>query len=123
MAGLQKVLSAPPSVNHMAEAAGLAMADISIKKTGSISLDTKAKSLLQRWMTGKPNQQKGEDPEDDPVAKVIQHNVHVKVEISEGRGKSKKTTVENYCVLCIYTKTYNKWMPCDIRKSSFGQRV
>ena len=96
----------------MAEATGLAIADISVKQTGSASLDTKAKSLRERWMGSRTTA----DDAHDGKGKVIQRNMHVKLEISEGRGAKKKVAVENYIVKCVYTKTYNKWMPCDVGK-------
>ena len=112
MEGLQKVLTAD-SLNGMAEAARAGIFQVSVKKTGSVSYDTKHKSLRERWMSPRPIQSGGND-EKDPHAVLIKRNVHVKVEISEGRGASKMTAIENFVVLCVFTKTYNKWMPCDV---------
>ena len=45
---------------------------------------------------------------------IIDRNVHVRLDIREGNGVSRKTIIEDYRVLGIYTKVYNKWLPCAI---------
>ena len=58
-----------------------------------------------------------------PDTKIIQRNTHVKVEISEGRGASAMKAVEDYRVLGIYTKTYNKWFVCEEGKQSWKKGI
>ncbi len=50
-------------------------------------------------------------------------NTHVKLEISEGRGASVKKGIEDYRVLTIYTKTYNKWLPCEVGKQIWRKGI
>lgn len=110
--GLQKLLAAP--VEEMADASRDGMAQLNFKKTGSVSYDRKHKSLRERWFTKKPTDDNDDADDDvDPLEKVIRRNMHVKLEISEGRGAAKRTAVEDYRVLAIYTKTYNKWFLCE----------
>ena len=52
------------------------------------------------------------DAGDNFHLKVIQRNVHAKLEICKGKGIMAKKTVENYLVLAVDTKTYSKWL-CD----------
>ena len=40
--------------------------------------------------------------------------MHVRLEIRYVNGTSSKTVVEEYQVLVIYTKAYNKWLSCAI---------
>ena len=95
-------------MNEMAAATRDGIGLLNLKKTGSISYDTKHKLLLERWLT--PHQKMVEDANTDenPHLKVIQRNVHVNLEMCEDKGTMAKKAVENYHVLAIYTTTYNK---------------
>ena len=62
-----------------------------------------------------------ENPEEQDI--IIERNTHVKVEISEGRGPSAMKAVENYRVLAIYTKSYNKWFLCDHGKQPWEKNM
>ena len=103
------------TVEDLSDAALKGMKSLNLKKTGSVSHDTKHKSLRERWFTAAPPRP-AEDSSSEassPDEKIIQRNTHVKVEISEGRGASAMKAVEDYRVLGIYTKSYNKWFVCE----------
>ena len=52
---------------------------------------------------------------------MIERNVHVKLEISE-EGREKKA-VEDYRVVAINTKTYNKWFVCEVGRQSWSPDI
>lgn len=77
---------------------------LSMKSTGSISNNTKRKPLWERWMT--PGKVKDDRYAVNSNEKIIERNVHVKMEVSEsGEIGTKKVAVEIFCVFGIYTKT------------------
>ncbi len=47
----------------------------------------------------------------------------MKLETSEGRGSSAVKAVEDYCVLAIYTKSYNKWFLCNDGKQPWKKGI
>ena len=108
-------LSKTTTPEELAEAARKGIGQLQLKKTGSTSPDTKHKSLRERWFGPAPEPERKE-PSQEEVS--IKRNVHVKLEISEGRGKAKKVAMEDYRVLAIYTKTYNKWYLCQHQKQN-----
>jgi hypothetical protein len=44
--------------------------------------------------------------------------MHVKVHVSEKRGDELLSSVEDYRVLGMYTKTYNKWFVSEQTKQA-----
>ena len=92
------------SVDDLASVAQNAILQLTQKCSGSISNDTKCKSLCERWWTSR----KLVTPSDlaDSNGIMIERNVHIKLEISEEGGEKK--AVEDSRVVAIYTKTYNK---------------
>jgi len=49
----------------------------------------------------------------------VERNTQVKVEIQQGKGKKAKKSVKDFCVLALFTKTYNKWFLCETGKHSW----
>jgi hypothetical protein len=49
----------------------------------------------------------------------IERNMHVKVDIGEGGGALTQQGVQDYQVLGLFTKTYNKWFLCDSGKQKW----
>ena len=45
--------------------------------------------------------------------------MHVKVQMSEDKGGIILTAIEDYCVMGMYTKTYNKWYVGETRRESW----
>jgi hypothetical protein len=89
------------------------------KVKGSISSDTKRKSLQGRWFTPK---KKMDDCNAKADGKFIERNVWVKLQMKEMMGSS--IAVEdlvNYRVLGVFTKSYNKWMLCDIGRQAWNE--
>ena len=108
---LHKMLKATDP-SEISAAAKEGMGHLQFKKTGSTSEATKHKSLRERWLTPSPKPVTEEgDLRDEEM--FVKRDVHIKLQISEGRGRTKKTAVEDYRVLAIYTKTYNKWFLCE----------
>eukprot|EP00956_Cyclotella_meneghiniana_P021910 scaffold40607_cov38-Cyclotella_meneghiniana.AAC.2 len=114
------------SEEDLAETALKAFQQLSAKTrtSGSVHYETKRKSLKERWLSRtEPKETASELVE--PQEKIIEHNVHVKVEVTEkgnNEGPPKKA-VENYCVLGIYTKTYNKLFLCEHGKQVWRKGI
>ena len=47
---------------------------------------------------------------------TIEQGVHVRIKLSQGRRKYVVSVVMDYCILAVFTKTYNKWYICEKRK-------
>ena len=45
--------------------------------------------------------------------------MHVKVQMSEDMGGTILTVIDDYCVMGMYTKTYNKWFVSDTTNESW----
>ena len=73
----------------------------------------KYKSLIECWLTPHRKTVENADADKNPHLKVIQRNVHDRLEICEGKGTTAKKSVDNYRVHAIHTKTYSKWFLCD----------
>ena len=44
---------------------------------------------------------------------IVRRNTHVRIKASQGQGKSEESVIADFRVMGIYTKTGNKWYPCD----------
>ena len=114
------------SEEDLAETALKAFQQLSAKTrtSGSVHYETKRKSLKERWLSRtEPKETASELVE--PQEKIIERNVHVKVEVTEkgnNVGPSKKA-IEDYRVLGIYTKTYNKWFLCEHGKQVWKKGI
>ena len=49
-------------------------------------------------------------------SQIIERNMHVKVQMSEDKGGTILTAIEDYRVMGMYTKTYNKWFMSEKTK-------
>ena len=47
--------------------------------------------------------------------------MHVKVQMSEDKGGTILTAIEDYRVMGMYTKTYNKWYVSEMRRESLNK--
>lgn len=118
-ADLHEVLSCT-TVEAMADAARKGMARMNLdKKKGSISHDRKHKSLRERWLSREPKPTGIEANDVNLSEKIIERNMHVKVKIEEGKGTTLVSAVEDYRVLGMYTKTYNKWFVSENKKQNW----
>ncbi len=89
------------------------------KVKGSISSDTKRKSLQGRWFGSKKMTDKG----NAQAGKFIERNVRVKLQMKEMTGSGAAVEdIVNYRVLGVFTKSYNKWMLCDIGRQAWNKR-
>ena len=104
------------TIRDMLDAAREGIAELHIKRTGSMNWERKYKSLKERWLS--PANQPAES-QVSMSEKYIERNMHVKVDISEGRGILGQQEVQGYRVLGLFTKTYNKWFLCDIGKQKW----
>ena len=82
--GLVHLLSSP--VDEMAATTSDGIGLFNLKKTGSIIYDIKQKSLIEHWLPSDWKMVEDDDAYDNHHVKVIQRNVHVKLEIHEGNG-------------------------------------
>jgi hypothetical protein len=90
------------------------------KVKGSISSDTKRKSLQGRWFGSKKKTDKG----NAQAGKFIERNVLVKLQMKEMMGSGAAVEdIVNYCVLGVFTKSYNKWMLCDIGRQAWKEAM
>ena len=104
------------TIPDMLDAAREGIAELHIKRTGSMNWERKYKSLKERWLSP------ANRPAESQVSmseKYIERNMHVKVDISEGRGALAQQVVQDYRVLGLFTKTYNKWFLCDIGRQKW----
>jgi hypothetical protein len=78
----------------------------------------KRKSWNDRWLTLNPTDKGTESNQSD---KLVECNIHVKLGMKEHveSGAPSIHAIADYCVLSIYTKTYNKWYVCEFGKQSF----
>jgi hypothetical protein len=109
------------SIEDLANNCKIAIGSLVSMKTGSISSDTKRKSLQGRWYDSK----KSKGPGGDALLanKVIERNVHVQLEMIEkaGGGAPVKKSIEDYRVLGIKTKYNNKWFSCEVGKQIWNK--
>ena len=49
--------------------------------------------------------------------------MHIKVEITKGNVANAVKSVESFRVLVLYTKTYNKWYPCDKGEQDWRENI
>ena len=54
---------------------------------------------------------------------IIEHDVHVRLDIREGNVTSSKTALEEYRVLGIYIKEYNKWLVFEREWQPWNQDI
>jgi hypothetical protein len=104
------------TIPDMLDAAREGIAELHIKRTGSMNWERKYKSLKERWLSH------AKKPAESQVSMseiYIERNMHVRVDIGEGRGALAQQVVQDYRVLGIFTKTYNKWFLCDIGKQKW----
>ena len=104
------------TIPDMLDAAREGIAELHIKRTGSMNREWKFKSLKERWLSP------ANRPAESQVSMsemYIERNMHVRVDIGEGRGALAQQVVQDYRVLGIFTKTYNKWFLCDSGKQKW----
>ena len=70
------------------------------------------KSLQKHWMAPVPKPDR-KCAKGKPSKNIIESGVYVRLDIREGNGVSSKNSVEDFQVLGIYTKLYNKWLLCE----------
>ena len=91
-----------------------AIGELHFKKrdSGSTTSLQKHKSLTGRWFV---KDEVGGVP--DVILKdgehVIRRNTLVRTSITTGSGSSLMTSLADFCVTGIFTKTYNKWYLCN----------
>ena len=56
--------------------------------------------------------------EANPGQVFVERNTQVKVEVQQGKVKKAKKSVDDFCVLDLFTKTYKKWFLCKTGKQS-----
>ena len=44
---------------------------------------------------------------------IIERGMHVKLEVSEGKGRLARTEMKDFVVTSNTTKTYNMWYMCE----------
>lgn len=89
------------------------------KARGSINNDRKKNSLLGRWLTHK---QKPSEDDANSNDKIIERNIHVKVEMKEKRhNQGPLCDLVDYRVLAVDTKTYNKWYLCENGRQAWSK--
>ncbi len=93
---------------------------LSTKSKGSVNNETKRKSLMGRWLTTK---KKSSADDSNCDQKFLERNVHVTLEMTERFGGKVQTSIEHYRILAVNTKSYNKWLLCDIGKHSWEKTI
>ena len=89
---------------------------------GAISSDRKYNSLSGRWFVKDNNGGLVNTPStsssSNGAQKFIERNVHVKLPVQDGNNVMSN---KDFRVLRIYTKTYNKWFPCQKGRQPWHQ--
>ena len=98
------------AVEDLAKAATDAVERLQVKKSGSTNPATKHRSLWERWTWSENN---GATEVGETGDRIVKRNVRVRIEVKEGRGSNEVKAVEDFRVLAVYTKTYNKWYLCE----------
>jgi len=81
---------------------------------GSTSDLQKFKSLQGRWFGSRERkEQDGGVNDDGNTARIIEPEVHVKLEVSQGKGRFLMTEIKDFVITSVSTKTYNRWYLCD----------
>lgn len=84
---------------------------------GSITGEQKLKSLNERWFSKHKMTPSGSDDDGDRDENTfIQRNSHIKVRVSGGSGSSAISDVEDFQVLEVYTKKYNRWQISEMKR-------
>ena len=58
--------------------------------------------------------------DESPSDVVITRDTHVKITVNQGKGKNAISGSEDFRVLGIYTKSYNKWYMCELGKQKWS---
>ena len=75
---------------------------------------------MGRWLTTK---KKSSADDSNCDQKFLERNVHVTLEMTERFGGKVQTSIEHYRILAVNTKSYNKWLLCDIGKHSWEKTI
>ena len=51
--------------------------------------------------------------DDSTTARIIEPDVHVTLEVSQGKGRCFRTEIKDFVFTSVSTKTYNRWQLCD----------
>ena len=109
------------TVEDLAKAAADAIECLQVKKSGSTSPATKHRSLWERWTW---SEEKGSTEVGDlGQDRIVKRNVRVRIEVKEGRGSNEMKAVEDFRVVVLYTKTYNKWYLCEKGKQRWNAGI
>ena len=55
--------------------------------------------------------------------RIIERDVHVTLEVSQGKGTLLRTEVKDFVVTSVATKTYNRWYLCEKSKQTWKQGI
>ena len=74
----------------------------------------KYKSLQGRWFGSKERKEQDDEVDEDsnPVM-IIARGVHVKLVVSQSKGRLARTEMKYFVVTSVSTKTYNEWYMCE----------
>ena len=50
---------------------------------------------------------------DSNTARIIEPDMHVTLEVSQGKGRFLRTKIKYVVISSVSTKTYNRWYLCD----------
>ena len=79
----------------------------------------KSKILLGQWLVKAGGGGMMNKFQMKAYSKKIQHDIHVKLEVSKGKSTTKVTYIECVSILGLFTKTYNSWYLCDMEKQTW----
>ena len=94
---------------------GISLLHLKSNDRGSTTDLQKYKTLQGRWF-GSAERNKQEDKEDEDSGgpdMIIKRGVHVKLEVSEGKGRLARTEIKDVVVTSNATKTYNRLYMCE----------
>ena len=88
---------------------------------GSVSDIRKAKSLVGRWLKRPSTSETSGNTDNNSVEIVIERDTVVSAHVKVGRGSSSVKVLEQYRVLDIHDKYYNKWFMAKVLQKVFGK--
>ena len=54
---------------------------------------------------------------------IIERGMHVKLQVSEGKGRLARTEIKDFVVMSVATKTYNRWYMCEKGKQTWKRGI
>ena len=104
---------------------GISLLHLKSTDRGSTTDLQKYKTLQGRWFGSKERkkQEDGADEDNGGPDMIIERGMHVKLQVSEGKGRLARTEIKDFVVMSVATKTYNRWYMCEKGKQTWKRGI